>query len=267
MYDADEQLHDITHVGKTAVNAVRTGFQLIQQLRNLTDRQIAELAVSNPNFVFTGQATDLRFFEEHAVMSMDMVRDIPDADLRYAVQDEMNHAAQAGYIQINPQTNCIALTEKGQKYISSPEFRQAAQRHLSAATQELQAAQTTQIAENMGFPLNGSMNDIQIFRFTDTVDLGEILQSPNSEVAQKVLAGFQNLEKEGKIAIDGLKVTLTETGKQALTTPMMQAAASSVKLVPTGEPVSTAIVTAVSAVKTAVQKIGDAVSQIPSARR
>lgn len=266
MYDADEQLHDITQVGRTTVNTVKTGIQIVQQLRNLTAHQIAELAINDSSFLFTGQSTDLRFFLKHNVMSMDMVRNIPDAELRYAVQDELNHAAQAGYIQINPQQNCIALTESGKRHINSPSFQEAARRHVSAASQELQLQTTQTVTENMGFPLNGSMNDIQVFRYTDTVDLSEILQSPNSEVAQKVLSGLQKLEQEGKVAIDGLKVSLTEAGKQTLASPMMEAAAGSVKLVPTGEPVSTAIVTAVSAVKTAVQKAGDVLSHVTPKR-
>lgn len=262
MYDADEQLHDITQVGKATVNAVRTGLQLIQQLRNLTDKEIAALAVNDSSFVFTGQVTDLRFFAERPVMDMDMIRNIPDADLRMAVQDEFNRAAQDGLIQINPQTNSIALTTKGQQYINKAEFRQAAQKHLSnaAASQEVQT-----VTESMGFPLNGSMNDIQVFRFTDSIDLSEILQSPNTEVAQKVVTGFQKLEAEGKIVLDGLKVALTETGKQALASPIMQAAASSVKLVPTGEPISSAVVVTVSTIKKVAQVVSDISS--PTVRR
>lgn len=264
MFDADEQLHDITQVGKTTVNAVRTGIQLIQQLRNLSESEIAKLAVNDTNFQFTGQVTDLRFFSGHAVMDMDMIRNIPDAELRTAVQDEFNRAAQNGLIKINPQTNSIALTTKGQQYIGKPTFQKAAQQQL-AYVQVPQEIQT--VTENIGFPLNGSMNDIQIFRYADTVDLTTVLQSPNSEVAQKVIAGFQKLETEGKVAFDGLKMTLTETGKQTLASPIMQSAASSVKLVPTGEAVSTAVVVAVSAVKKTVQVISDTASQAPKVRR
>lgn len=263
MFDADEQLHDITQVGKTTVNAVRTGIQLIQQLRNLSESEIAKLAVNDTNFQFTGQVTDLRFFSGHAVMDMDMIRNIPDAELRTAVQDEFNRAAQNGLIKINPQTNSIALTTKGQQYIGKPTFQKAAQQQLAY----VQVPQEIHVTENIGFPLNGSMNDIQIFRYADTVDLTTVLQSPNSEVAQKVIAGFQKLETEGKVAFDGLKMTLTETGKQTLASPIMQSAASSVKLVPTGEAVSTAVVVAVSAIKKAVQVIGDTASQAPKVRR
>ena len=87
MFDADEQLHDITQVGKTTVNAVRTGIQLIQQLRNLSESEIAKLAVNDTNFQFTGQVTDLRFFSGHAVMDMDMIRNIPDAEFSNLFSD------------------------------------------------------------------------------------------------------------------------------------------------------------------------------------
>lgn len=254
MYDADEQLRDIKDTAQAAANTVKTGMDLAQRLQQMMQSgTVAEMAVNDPSFVFTGQSTDLRFFAEHDVMSMDMIRNIADPELKSIVQSEFNLAAQQGLIEIEPKQGTVSITEKGLKHIQRPEFRAAAQKNLGEVMQELQQ----QTAVDMGFPLNGSMNDIQFFRFADNLDLSTVMQSPNQEVAEKVLAGMQKLQSEGKVAIDGLKVTLTEVGKQALASPIMQAAASTVKCVPTGEPVSTAIVVAVNAVKTAVQTIGN----------
>ena len=256
MYDADEQLRDIKDTAQSTANTVKTGMDLAQRLRQMMQSgAVAEMAVNDPNFVFTGQSTDLRFFAEHDVMSMDMIRNIADPELKSIVQSEFNLAAQQGLIEIEPKQGTISITEKGLKHIQRPEFRAAAQKNLGEVMQEMQLQQQT--AVDMGFPLNGSMNDIQFFRFSDSLDLSAVMQSPNQEVAEKVLAGVQKLQSEGKVAIDGLKVTLTEAGKQTLASPMMQAAAGSVNCVPTGEPVSTAIVVAVNAVKTAVQTIGN----------
>lgn len=245
-------------------------------------QKMVQPVINDPSFVFTGQSTDLRFFLQHNVMSMDMIRNIADPDLRTAVQAEFNLAAKQGLITIDPTSNTISITEKGIKHIQRPKFQKAAWNDLQSAAQQAQqaqqvqqtpppaqAAQPVQPAQSpqppmpqqptvdMGYPLNGSMNDIQFFRFSDSLDLSAVMQSPNQEVAEKVLAGMQKLQSEGKVAIDGLKVTLTEAGKQTLASPIMQAAASTVNCVPTGEPVSTAIVVAVNAVKTAVQTIGN----------
>lgn len=240
-------------------------------------QKMVQPVINDPSFVFTGQSTDLRFFLQHNVMSMDMIRNIADPDLRTAVQAEFNLAAKQGLITIDPTSNTISITEKGIKHIQRPKFQKAAWNDLQSAAQQAQQAQqvqqtppptqSTQPAQppmplqqptvDMGYPLNGSMNDIHFFRYADTLDLTAIMQDPNQEVAQKILAGIQNLHAEGKVAIDGLKVTLTEAGKQTLASPIMQAAASTVNCVPTGEPVSTAIVVAVNAVKTAVQTIGN----------
>lgn len=251
MFDADEQLNDLKSTAQSVVSTAKTGYQVIDWLKNLNSQQIQELAVNDPCFQFTGQVTDLRFFSEHSIMSMDMVTGIQDAELRYAVQDEFNRAARSGLLEIEPRTRTIALTDQGKKYISQPTFQQAAQQHLSSMTQQIQRSMT----ENMGFPLSGSINDLQFFNHAESLDLFSVLSSPNPEVAGKVLQGFQQLKAEGKVAIDGLKVTLTESGKQFLSSPMMQATASSAKLVPTGEPVSTAIVVALNAVKTIGTKL------------
>lgn len=245
MFDADEQWNEMRGTAQSAVNTAKTGYQLIEWLRNLNTEQIQQLAVNDPNFEFTGQVTDLRFFSEHQVMSMDMVTSISDPELRFAVQDEFNRAARSGLIEIDPKTRTIALTEQGKSYIEQPSFQHAAQQHLFASTQQIQASMT----ENMGFPLTGSINDLQFFNHAESLDLSAVLSSPNSEVAGKVLHGFQQLQAEGKVMVDGLKVTLTESGKQFLASPMMKAAAGAVKPVPTGEPVSTAIVVALNAVK------------------
>ncbi len=249
MFDVDEQWNDLKGTAQSVVSAVKTGYQVIDWLKNLNPQQIQELAVSDPSFQFTGQVTDLRFFSEHQVMSMDMITGIQDAELRYAVQDEFNRAARSGLIEIDPRTRTIAMTDQGKTYIAQPTFQQAAQQHLSSTAQQLQTSMT----ENMGFPLTGSINDLQFFNHAESLDLSVVLSSPNSEVAGKVLQGFQQLQKEGKVAIDGLKVTLTESGKQFLSSPMMQAAASSVKIVPTGEAISTAIIASVKAVATGLK--------------
>ncbi len=256
MYDPDEYSRDLKSAASATVNAVKTGYQLVDFLRNLKAEQIAEMAVNDPNFQFTGQVTDLRFFNDHAVMSMDMVTNIPDGELRAAVQDEFNRAARNGLIQIDPENRTIALTKEGQKYINQPTFKQAAVRHVTSMENRMQQALT----ENMGFPLNGSINDIQFFRFADTLDLGAVMNSPNSEVAAKVLEGFKQFQTQGKVAIDGLKVTLTESGKQFLSSPVMKSAAAGVKAVPTGEPISTAIVVAISTAKQVITKVAKAVS-------
>lgn len=247
MYDPDEYSRDLKGTASSTASAIKTGYQLIDFLRNLKPEEIAQMAVNDPNFQFTGQITDMRFFHEHAVMSMDMVTNIQDGELRAAVQDEFNRAARNGLIQIDPENRTIALTKEGQKYINQPAFKQAALRHVASMENQMQQA----LAENMGFPLNGSPNDIQFFQFADTLDLGEVMKSPNSEVAAKVLDGFKQFQAQGKVTIDGLKVTLTESGKQLLSSPFMKSAASAVKTVPTGEPISTAVVVAISAAKKA----------------
>ena len=85
MYDADEFSNDLKGTAASTANAIKTGYQIIEFLQNKDPEQIAALAVNDPSFQFTGQVTDLQFFQTHAVMSMDMVTNIQDDSLRVAL--------------------------------------------------------------------------------------------------------------------------------------------------------------------------------------
>ncbi len=65
MYDADEQLRDIKDIAQTTANTVKNGIDLAQRLRQMMQSgTVAEMAVNDPSFVFTGQSTDLRSFAD-----------------------------------------------------------------------------------------------------------------------------------------------------------------------------------------------------------
>ena len=249
MYDADEFSNDLKGTATSTANAIKTGYQIIEFLQNKDPEQIAALAVNDPSFQFTGQVTDLQFFQTHAVMSMDMVTNIQADSLRVAVQDEFNRAARNGLIQIDPVQRTITPTEKGMKYISQPSFKQAARKYAAAMQNHQQAGQ------NLGYPLNGGINDLNYFRYANALDLSEVLNSSNTEAAAKVLSGFQKLQAEGKVAISGLTVTLTDAGKKYLASPVMQQAAQAIKPVPLGSPVATAVVVAIQNARQIAQRL------------
>lgn len=251
MYDADEQIHDIKSTVSQTAHVVKTGYDIIKKLRGLKKEKIAQMAVNSPDFVFTGQVTDLRFFLNHDVMSMDMITDIADPQLRAAVQSEFNFAAKNGLIVIDPQNRTVVPTEKGMEFIKQPNFMEAARQHL----QEKQLTAKAEATQNLGFPLTGGQTDLLFFNHADTLNLTAVMKSPNQELAQSILEGFQKLQAAGKVSINGLNVTLTPLGKEALASPFMQAASASVKPVATGEPISTAIIVALQTAAKVVNNI------------
>lgn len=86
MYDENELYNEMVNTVKTTG---KTAMSLIEQLNKLNeDAKTPDLLTTNTDFVFTGQSTDLRYFENCNDMPISLIENIPDEKLKNAVKNE-----------------------------------------------------------------------------------------------------------------------------------------------------------------------------------
>ena len=188
-------------------------FDLIQKLSHAAGGAAAPNAAAN-DFVFTGQVTDLRYFQNADVMPVKLIQNIPDPQIRQAVMDEFNKAIADGKLTIDLDKKIIGITDKGREFIAKPEFQTAAARDLQAFAENRM--------KSVGVELNGTMQDLGYFKYADQLELSTLMQSGDSETFLKITQNFQNLADQGLVSIDRTAIILTEKGKQFLNSDMMK---------------------------------------------
>lgn len=192
-------------------------FDLIQKLSHAAGGATAPNAAAN-DFVFTGQVTDLRYFQNADVMPVKLIQNIPDPQIRQAVMDEFNKAIADGKLTIDLDKKIIGITEKGREFIAKPEFQTAAARDLQAFAENRM--------QSVGVELNGTMQDLGYFKYADQLELSTLMQSGDSETFFKIAQNFQALANQGLVSIDKTVIILTDKGKAFLNSSAMQSALS-----------------------------------------
>lgn len=220
MYDENELFNELFQTMKGGVNTAERIYDIIMKIEAMTAvSPSANMPIETAqDFVFTGQSTDLSYFTNNNVMSVQMIESIPDAQLRTAVKEEFNKAIHAGKLEMDMNAGTIKLTEKGKDFISKPEFIQADARNR----QSMMAAPTQQATETIGIELNGTMQDLNFFRHTDTLDLKAVLRSGDVKTQMKILENFKLLQDQGLVMISGSAVKITESGKTLLSTELFK---------------------------------------------
>lgn len=202
MYD-ENQLYD------ELFQTLKSGTQTIQSIMAYLEKnQEKPQQFFDNDFVFTGQSTDLRYFQTSDTMSVKMIQNIQDEKLKSAVKDEFNKAILDGKLTLDTQTGMITITQRGKEFIQRPEFQRAAALDLQSVIQ--------QQTQTLGVELNGTVQDLGFFQFSDKLDLKEVLQSGNTDAVRKIFENFHTLEQNGVISIKDMTVSLTDKGKQFL---------------------------------------------------
>lgn len=211
-------------------NEVRNGVQGISQAYDLVGKIKEAMGSPIPartetaaqeSFAFTGQLTDLRYFQTANVMPVSMIQNIPDEQIREAVMDTFNKAIASGKVSMNPERTQITMTDRGRELLNRPTFQ-------SAARADLQKMAERQMQQPIGIMLDGTIQDLGFFQFNDQLDMRNLMQDGKSDTFFKIAQNFQELEKQGYVAIKDTVVTLTEKGKNLITSPMMQSVMQSV---------------------------------------
>ena len=250
----DEALQDLSSAARMVNNAgyrsIQNGKEIYNLIRNLVDRSNRD-AVLQSNmtapFVFTGQITDLEYFRDNLIMPKSAIDNIADDRIKEAVISTFDLAEKGGLIDVDLNNNLIRLTEKGEQYINRAEFvkesRQDRQRAMQKSFDNEISAEAGENTTRYVFPLSGTENDLQFFRFANNMDLKEVASAADSELAQKVFDNVAKWNNDGIINFTNPhRIALTEKGTRKLA-----------ELVKDGEQLKEYAAAAVNTVGTAVK--------------
>ena len=240
-------------------------FEYFAKLANKEDNAADNLisqALDNgelSSFSFTGQTTDLSYFSQSDTMPLSAIRNIGDENIKEAVKQNFDKAAQQGLIELDGDN--IRITAKGKDYISQPDFIKAAQADQTAAYQKSVAkmanANTAENEVQMCVGLRGNyFNDFTVFNHTDSIDLSTVINHPNKALSKQILSNVQKWQQCGAVIVKDGVVTVTKAGKEMLKSAGFKAAS-----VPLTEGTVAAVGNVPGAVIVATKKVVTAVAK------
>lgn len=218
----DEIMHDTEKMNSKVAGIARTGKQIydfIEQLKRAKNAATENLDNGLP-FSFSGQITDLSYFNANDILPKEVIDSIPDAELKEAVISNLELAEKQGLIDVDLNSGNITLTDSGREYINNPNFIRAA--NIDKARSAIRAMEIQHGLENdtirYGITLEGTDRDLQFFRFASNLDLEEITLSPDKKAALQVMENIPKWEKDGLIQYnsENTSISLTKLGQKKL---------------------------------------------------
>lgn len=218
----DEIMHDAEKMNSKVAGIARTSKQIydfIEQLKRAKNAAPENLDNGLP-FSFSGQITDLSYFNANDILPKEVIDSIPDAELKEAVISNLELAEKQGLIDVDLNSGNITLTDSGREYINNPNFIRAA--NIDKARSAIRAMEIQHGLENdtirYGITLEGTDRDLQFFRFASNLDLEEITLSPDKKAALQVMENISKWEKDGLIQYnsENTSISLTKLGKKKL---------------------------------------------------
>lgn len=218
----DEIMHDTEKMNSKVAGIARTGKQIydfIEQLKRAKNAATENLDNGLP-FSFSGQITDLSYFNANDILPKEVIDSIPDAELKEAVISNLELAEKQGLIDVDLNSGNITLTDSGREYINNPNFIRAA--NIDKARSAIRAMKIQHGLENdtirYGITLEGTDRDLQFFRFASNLDLEEITLSPDKKAALQVMENISKWEKDGLIQYnsENTSISLTKLGQKKL---------------------------------------------------
>ena len=236
MSTLDEISGEIKQKTQGAVQFVQQAEHLFEYFAKLANKEdsaadnLISQALDNgelSSFSFTGQTTDLSYFSQSDTMPLSAIRNIGDENIKEAVKQNFDKAAQQGLIELDGDN--IRITAKGKDYISQPDFIKAAQADQTAAYQKsvakMASANTADNEVQMCVGLRGNFyNDFTVFRHTDSIDLSSVINHPDKKTAKQILSNVKKWQSEGFVSVKDGIATVTQKGKTLLTTAGFKAA-------------------------------------------
>ncbi len=161
---------------------------------------------------FTGQHTDIANIVAHNnEMKIGVIESIKDVNIQNNTKDVFIKARENELITIDVKADKISLTQKGKEHIIKPEFVEQYKRHqIGSIVDTLSDDKTSKIYVE----LNGSSDDLQIFKFESGLDLSTL---PSTESGKNVVENFKNMEKQGYVDIKDNIATPTKKGAEHVT--------------------------------------------------
>ena len=268
MSTLDEISGEIKQKTQGAVQFIQQAEHLFEYFAKLANKEdsaadnLISQALDNgelSSFSFTGQTTDLSYFSQSDTMPLSAIRNIGDENVKEAVKQNFDKAAQQGLIELDGDN--IRITAKGKEYISQPDFIKAAQADQTAAYQKsvakMASANTAENEVQMCVGLRGNYyNDFTVFNHTDNIDLSTVINHPNKKLSKLILSNVKKWQGENFVDVKGGIVTITQKGKAVLTSAGFKAAS-----VPLTEGTVAAVGNVPGAVIVATKKVVTAVAK------
>ena len=232
----DEISGEIKQKTQGAVQFVQQAEHLFEYFAKLANKEdsaadnLISQALDNgelSSFSFTGQSTDLSYFSQSDTMPLSAIRNIGDENVKEAVKQNFDKAAQQGLIELDGDN--IRITAKGKEYISQPDFIKAAQADQTAAYQKsvakMASANTGENEVQMCVGLRGNyFNDFSVFNHTDSIDLSTVINHPDKKTAKQILSNVKKWQSGGFVTVKDGVATITQNGKAVLASAGFKAA-------------------------------------------
>ena len=236
MSTLDEISGEIKQKTQGAVQFVQQAQHLFEYFAKLANKEdsaadnLISQALDNgelSSFSFTGQTTDLSYFSQSDTMPLSAIRNIGDENIKEAVKQNFDKAAQQGLIELDGDN--IRITAKGKDYISQPDFIKAAQADQTAAYQKsvakMASANTVENEVQMCVGLRGNyFNDFSVFNHTDSIDLSTVINHPDKKTAKQILSNVKKWQSGGFVTVKDGVATITQNGKAVLASAGFKAA-------------------------------------------
>lgn len=219
----DEIMHDTEKMNSKVVGLARTGKQIydfIEQLKRAKSTEAQAITDNGLPFSFSGQITDLSYFNNNEILPKEVIENIPDAELKEAVISNLELAEKQGLIDVDLNSGNITLTDSGREYINNPNFIRAA--NIDKARSAIRAMEIQHGLESdtvrYGVTLEGTDRDLQFFRFASNLDLEEVTLSPDKKAALQVMENISKWEKDGLIQYnsENTSISLTKLSQKKL---------------------------------------------------
>ena len=173
------------------------------------------------SFKFTGQDTDMCYFEQSDKMPLTAIANISDESVKKSVLESFNRFVEKDYLTIKD--GYLHITPKGKKYIQNDFFIKQAkadqkQVHNDLVVKSAERENTTVIA------LTGDYkDDFTYFYYSDKLDLNEVISNPNKKLSEQILDNVEVWQKKGAVTVnDNGIATVTPNGKAMLNMPEFQ---------------------------------------------
>jgi len=267
MSTLDEISGEIKQKTQTAVQNIQQLNRLFEYFAKMADKdEKAENMISQAvekgnlsSFSFTGQTTDLSYFSQSDTMPLSAIRNIGDENIKEAVKQTFDKAAQNDLIVLDGYN--IRITPKGIDYINQSDFINAAKNDQTSAYKNsmarLASADTAENEVQMCVGLSGNyFNDFTAFHHTDSIDLSSVINHPDKEMTKRILSNVKKWQNGGFVTVKDGIATITQNGKAVLASAGFKAAS-----VPLTEGTVAAVGNVPGAVIVATKKVVTAVAK------
>ena len=171
------------------------------------------------SFSFTGQTTDLSYFSQSDMMPLSAIRNIGDENIKEAVKQNFDKAAQQGLIELDGDN--IRITAKGKDKAAQADQTAAYQKSVA----KMASANTAENEVQMCVGLRGNYyNDFTVFNHTDNIDLSTVINHPNKKLSKQILSNVKKWQGGNFVDVKGGIVTITQKGKAVLASAGFKAA-------------------------------------------